>query len=61
MEFNLEGSAWIKVRGGRGREALYIGCVYMPTTTGSASTMDACYENYKENVLILRKKVGCCY
>ena len=51
---NLEGSAWIKVRGGRGRED--IGCVHMPTTTASASTMDACYENLKEDVLIFKEK-----
>ena len=53
---NLEESAWIKVRGGRGKESLYIGCVYMPTTTASVSTMDACYENRKMS-LFLREKV----
>ena len=53
---NLEGSAWIKVHGGRGREALYIGCIYMTTTTASASTMDACYENLKEDVLIFKEE-----
>ena len=26
-----EKSVWTKVRSERGREALYIGCVYMPT------------------------------
>ena len=60
MEFitnvHLGGSAWIKVHGGRGREALYIGCVYMPTTTASASMTDACYENLKEDVLIFKEK-----
>ena len=45
---NLEESTWIKVRGGRGKEYLYIGCVYMPTSTASVSTMDACYENLKQ-------------
>ena len=44
---NLEESTWIKVRGGRGKESLYFGCVYMPTTTASISTMDTCYENLK--------------
>ena len=53
---NLEESAWIKVRGGRGKESLYIGCIYMPTTTASVSTMDACYENLKEDVLIFKEK-----
>ena len=42
--------------GGRGREALYIGCVYMPTTTASASMMDVCYENVKEDVLRFKGK-----
>ena len=53
---NLEKSAWIKVRGSRGKESLYIGCAYMPTTTASVSTMDACYENLKEDVLIFKEK-----
>ena len=35
---------------------LYIGCVYMPTTTASVSTMDACYENLKEDVFIFKEK-----
>ena len=52
---NLEESAWIKVRGGRGKESLYIGCVYMPTTTASVSMMDACYKNLKEDVLIFKE------
>ena len=26
-----EESVWVKIRGGRGREALYICCVYIPT------------------------------
>ena len=53
---NLEDSAWIKVRGCRVKESLYIGCVYMPTTSASVSTMDACYENLKEDVLNLKEK-----
>ena len=32
-QVRYEESVWMKVRGGRGREALYIGCVYMPTDT----------------------------
>ena len=52
----LEESAWIKVHGGRGKESLYIGCIYMPTTTASVSTMDACYENLKEAVFIFKEK-----
>ena len=55
-KINLEESAWIKVRKGRGKESLYIGCVYMPTTTANVSTMDACYENLKKDVLIFKEK-----
>ena len=50
-----------RVPGGRGRETLYIGCIYMPTTTASASMMDTCYENLRRMSLFLRKKVGWCY
>ena len=53
---NLEGSAWIKVRGGRGKESLYIGCIYMPTTTARISTMDAWYENLMEDFLIFKEQ-----
>ena len=53
---NLEESALIKVLGGRGKESLYTGCVYMPTTTASVSMMDACYENLKEDFLIFKEK-----
>ena len=34
----------MKVRSERGREALYIGCVYMPTDSASISVVDSCYE-----------------
>ena len=30
----------MKVRGGRGREALYICCVYMPTDSSSVSDIE---------------------
>ena len=53
---NLEESAWIKVCGGRSKESLNIGCVCMPMTTASVSTIDACYENLRENVLIFKEK-----
>ena len=29
----------------------------MPTTTASVSTMDACYKNLNEDVLIFKEKV----
>ena len=39
-----EESVWMKVRGERGRLALYIGCVYMPTDSTSVAVLDTCYE-----------------
>ena len=46
----------MKIRSERGREALYIGCVYMPTDSTSVSVMDSCYESLKEDVLSCREK-----
>ena len=40
----------------RGRETLYIGCVYMPTDSASISVVDSCYERLKEDVLSFREK-----
>ena len=51
-----EESVWMKIRSERGREALYIGCVYMPTDSTSVSVMDSCYERLKEDVLSFREK-----
>ena len=45
-----EESVWMKIRSEGGREALYIGCVYMPTDSTSVSVMDSCYERLKEDV-----------
>ena len=47
---------WVKVRGGRGREALYICCVYMPTDSTSVSVIDSSYEKLKEDVLSFKQK-----
>ena len=48
-------SVWMKVyvhvRGGRGRSALFVGCVYMPTDSTSDAVVDGCYDRLKENVL----------
>ena len=38
-----EESMWMKVRGGRGREALYICCVYIPTDSSSVSVIEESY------------------
>ena len=36
-------SVWMNVRGERGRSALYIGCVYMPTDGSGIATIDDSY------------------
>ena len=46
----------MKVHGGRGRSALYIGCVYMPTDSTSVAVVDSCYDRLKEDVLCFREK-----
>ena len=51
-----EESVWMKVRGKRGRLALYIGCVYMPTNSTSVAVLGTCYERFKEDVLSFREK-----
>ena len=55
-QVKYEESVWMKVRGGRGREALYIGCVYIPTDSNSVSVMDSVYEQLKEDVLSFKQK-----
>ena len=40
----------------RGREALYIGCVCMPTDNMSILVMDSCYKRLKEDVPSFRQK-----
>ena len=35
-----EESVWMKVRGGRGKEALYLCCVYMPTEGSAAAAIN---------------------
>ena len=41
----------MKVRGGRRRESLYIGCVYTPIDSSSVTVTDSVYEQLKEDVL----------
>ena len=45
----------MKIRSERGWEALYIGCMYIPTDSTSF-VMDSCYERLKEDVLSFREK-----
>ena len=49
-------SVWRKVRGGRGRSALYVGCVYMHTDSASVAAVDAGCVRLKEDVLYFRQK-----
>ena len=49
-------SMWMKLHSEWGREAVYIGCVYMPTDSTSVAVMDSCYERLKKDVLIFREK-----
>ena len=51
-----EENVWMKVRGGRGRSALYVGCVNMPTDSTSVAAVDAGYVRLKEDVLSFRQK-----
>ena len=51
-----EESVWMKVRGERGRLALYRGCVYMPTDSTSVAVLDTCYERLKEDVPSFRER-----
>ena len=46
----------MKVRGGRGSSAFYIGCVYMPTDGTNSASIEGCYEKLKEDVLSFKEK-----
>ena len=43
-----EENVQMKVRGERGRSALYIGCVYMPTDSTSVAVVESCYGRLKD-------------
>ena len=49
-------SVWMKVRGERGRSAMYIGCVYMPIDGSGTATIDDSYSLLKEDVLTFKQK-----
>ena len=53
-----EESVWMKVRGGRGRSALYVGCVYMPIDSTCVAAVDAGYMRLKEDVLLTFRQKG---
>ena len=46
----------MKVWGERGRSAVYIGCVYMPTDSTSVAVVESCYGRLEEDVLSFREK-----
>ena len=46
----------MKLHGERGRGALFVGCVYMPTDSTSVSFLEECYSKVKEDVLSFREK-----
>ena len=46
----------MKIWGGRGREVLYICCVYMPTDSSSVSVIQERYASLKEDVLVFKQK-----
>ena len=48
-------SVWMKVHGGRGRSALFAGCLYMPSESASVAVVDSCYDTLKEDVLGFRQ------
>ena len=54
---NLEESAWIKVRGGRCKESLYIGCIYMPQLLLVFPRWMLVTKSLRKMSLFLRKKV----
>ena len=47
---------WMKVRGGTGRGALYVCCIYMPTDSACASVIEDSYIKLKEDVLGFMQK-----
>ena len=51
-----EKSVRMKVQGERGRLALYIGCVYMPTNSTSVAVLDTCFERLKWKTYLVSGK-----
>ena len=56
-DVRYEESVWMKVRGGRGKEALYLCCVYMPTEGSAAAVIEDSYERLKEDILEYQRVV----
>ena len=51
-----EESMWMRICGNRGREALFVGCIYLPTESTSISVLDSTYDLLKEDVLNFKEK-----
>ena len=47
---------WIKVKGERGRNSLFLGCVYMPTDSENVSVIESSHSALKEDVLPMKEK-----
>ena len=54
-EIKYAESVWMKVRGERGKSALYIGCVCMPTDGSGIATIDDSYNLRKMSLLSSRR------
>ena len=55
-DVNYEESMWIKVKGERGRNTLFLGCVYMPTDSENVSVIESSYSALKEDVLRMKER-----
>ena len=53
---NYKESMRIKVKGERGRNTLFLGCVYMPTDSENDSVIESSYSELKENVLCMKER-----
>ena len=53
---NYEESMWIKVKGERGWNTLYLGCVYIPTDSENVSIIESSYSALKEDVLGMQER-----
>ena len=59
--FEYVESLWLKLRGERGRGALFVGCVYMPTGSASVNFLEECYSKLKEDGLVLGEMGEWCF
>ena len=55
-DVNYEESMWIKVKGERGRNTLFLGCVYMLTDSENVSIIESSYSALKEDVLPMKER-----